>query len=88
MQYRNIDDNYDLYYHTKRYYNCEINESQLNWILKEKNFSKKEIDNAKHDYYLIHVRTNKICYYITIFLNIVLFIFLLWKTIHLLIDFF
>lgn len=81
MDYRNIDNNYDLYYHTKRYYNGDINESQLNWILTERNFSKKEINNAKYDYYLVHVRTNLICNYFLFFCVLFSFIFLLWKII-------
>lgn len=46
MDYRNIDEDAKLLHHIKRYYNEEINETQLRYILNDANYSEREIDNA------------------------------------------
>lgn len=60
MEYRNIDNDYILLHHVKRFYNKELTQTQLRWILKDQNYSNKEINSAIDDYYLIHVRSLKL----------------------------
>lgn len=56
MEYRNIDEDAKLLHHIKRYYNEEINETQLRYILNDANYSEREIDNALNDYMLVHIK--------------------------------
>jgi len=60
VEYRNIDTDYILYKIIKRYYSREINLDQVYWTLESENYSKKEIDCAVYDYYLVYIRTNQI----------------------------
>ena len=60
MEYRNIDTDYILYFVCKRYYQGELNQDQVYWKLESEGYSKKEIENAIYDYYLIYVRVQKI----------------------------
>lgn len=56
MDYRNIDEDAKLLHHIKRYYNEEINETQLRYILNDANYSEREIDNALNDYVLVYIK--------------------------------
>jgi hypothetical protein len=56
MEYRNIDEDAKLLHHIKRYYNEEINETQLRYILNDANYSEREIDRALNDYMLVHIK--------------------------------
>jgi len=60
MEYRNIDTDYMLYFVCKRYYAGELNQDQVYWKLESEGYSKTEIDNAIHDYYLVYERTKKL----------------------------
>lgn len=60
MDYRNIDTDYILYKTISRYWSGELNLDQLYWKLESEGYSKKEIDNAVYDHYLIYTRTNQI----------------------------
>lgn len=74
MDYRNIDEDAKLLHHIKRYYNEEINETQLRYILNDANYSEREIDNALNDYMLVHIKPIVYINYlllISIFLTIV-----------------
>jgi hypothetical protein len=57
MEYRNIDTDYVLYFVCKRYYCGQLNKDQVYWKLESEGYSKKEIDNAIYDYYLVYERT-------------------------------
>jgi hypothetical protein len=72
MEYRNIDNDYKLYHHVKRFYNKELTEIQLKWILKDQNYSDKEISSAISDYYLIHIRSSKFVLILTTFSLLIL----------------
>jgi len=76
MEYRNIDNDYNLYHHTKRFYKKELTEVQLRWILKDQNYSPKEISSAIEDYYLIHVRSSKLVIVMIVILFLLFLIFL------------
>lgn len=59
MEYRNIDQDINLYNGAKRYWNDDqISKEQLYWILGDKGYSEKEIDNAITDYYYIYIWPN------------------------------
>lgn len=66
MNYRNIDNDYRLYNHVGRFYRNELTKTQLVWILKEANYSDREINNALNDYFEIHIRSNNIAYYLIV----------------------
>lgn len=72
MEYRNIDNDAKLLMHVRRFYQNEINENQLKYILNDANYSETEIENAISDYKLINI--NPIIYmnYIAFFLVVLL----------------
>jgi hypothetical protein len=80
MDYRNIDTDYILYKTVGRYWSGELNLDQLYWKLESEGYSKKEIDCAVYDYYLIYTRTNQIqnvCVLIGIFGLVIYLIYFL-----------
>lgn len=58
--YRNIDDDERLLIMVRRYWDEEdqLSEKQLYWVLENEGYSKKEIENAVSDYWVIHIRSN------------------------------
>jgi hypothetical protein len=59
MEYRNIDQDINLYNGAKRYWNDDqISREQLYWTLGDKGYSEKEIDYALGDYYYVYVWPN------------------------------
>jgi hypothetical protein len=56
MEYRNIDQDIHLLKGVRRYWNDDqISKEQLYWILGDKGYSEKEIDNAITDYYYVYI---------------------------------
>lgn len=56
MEYRNIDQDIHLLKGVRRYWNDDqISKEQLYWILEDKGYSEKEIDNAITDYYYVYI---------------------------------
>lgn len=58
MEYRNIDQDIVLLKAAKRYWQEEITQNQLSWILKDQGYSESEIDHAINDYYYIYLWPN------------------------------
>lgn len=77
MDYRNIDEDAKLLHHVKRYYNEEINETQLRYILNEAHYSENEIDNALNDYKLIHIKPIVYIHYVMLIVILQIVILLL-----------
>lgn len=74
---RNIDNDYNLYFHMKKYYKNEINEIQLNWILSQKKYSQKEIEQAIFDYHLVYIRNYNFLRSLFIFSLITIFLIII-----------
>lgn len=56
--YRNIDEDINLFKFAKRYYSEEqLTIDQLKYIAKEDGYSEREIDLAVNDYYWIHIHS-------------------------------
>ena len=56
MEYRNIDQDINLLKGVRRYWNeDQLSKEQLYWILGDKGYSEKEIDNAITDYYYVYI---------------------------------
>ena len=56
IEYRNIDQDIHLLKGVRRYWNDDqISKEQLYWILGDKGYSEKEIDNAITDYYYVYI---------------------------------
>jgi hypothetical protein len=59
MEYRNIDQDINLLKGVRRYWGeDQISKEQLYWILEDKGYSEKEIENAITDYYYVYIWTN------------------------------
>jgi hypothetical protein len=60
VEYRNIDQDINLYHGAKRYWNNDdqISKVQLYWTLGDKGYSETEIDNAITDYYYVYIWPN------------------------------
>lgn len=81
VEYRNIDQDINLYHGAKRYWNYDqISKEQLYWILNDKGYSEKEIDSAITDYYYIYIwPTILVSRLLWIVLFIVCFLFVIVK---------
>lgn len=77
MEYRNIDTDYQLLLNIKRYYNQELSLDQLYWKLESEGYSKKEVESAIYDYYLIYIRTNVIQNFVVLLITLCLFFYLI-----------
>jgi hypothetical protein len=80
MNYRNIDEDINLYKGAKRYWSNQITRNQLYWVLGDKGYSEKEVDKSIEDYYLIHIRPEILINYILYFwLFVIILLILLYK---------
>lgn len=84
MEYRNIDNDLKLYKFAKRYHEeKDITIDQMKWVLSSDGYSEKEVNRAIEDYFLIHVRTDKIVNsYILPFCALILILVLILKLIY------
>jgi hypothetical protein len=80
MNYRNMDEDINLYKGAKRYWSNQITRNQLYWVLGDKGYSEKEVDKSIEDYYLIHIRPEILINYILYFwLFVIILLILLYK---------
>lgn len=85
VEYRNIDTDYVLYRVVSRYWSGEISLDQVYWKLESEGYSKREIELAIYDYYLVYIRTNKIqnvFMFVCIFSLIIYLVYFLVKSVN------